>query len=196
MAVDNKSAAGLAPEILADFRRGDREAFLAVYAAHALHLRPLVYAFFRSPFEREEALQEVWLQAHRACNAFDPTRGELLPWLRTVAANRCKELLRARGRRPDARDPIDDAQLVDLRDPESVARADRVRDAVARFAAALDPEQGAVFRLSLVEERSHDEVAATLGVAARRVKYLRMNLLLQVAACRDLRVALGEAGEP
>lgn len=125
-----------------------------MYAAHAMHLRPLVYAFFRSPFERGEALQEV------------------LPWLRAVAANRCKELLRARGRRPDARDPIDDAQLVDHRDPKSVARADRVRDAVARFAAALDPEQGAVFRLSLVEERSHDEVATTLGLAARRVNGL------------------------
>jgi SAM-dependent MidA family methyltransferase len=43
-------------------------------------------------------VQEIWLQVHRMCEAYDPARGPLLPWLRAVAVNRCRELLRARGR--------------------------------------------------------------------------------------------------
>ncbi|HXI60714.1 MAG TPA: sigma factor, partial [Polyangia bacterium] len=64
----------------ARFRRGEREAFLKVYEAHASAVRALVGRFFLRPFEREEAVQEVWLLVHRVAKAFDPARGELLPW--------------------------------------------------------------------------------------------------------------------
>src|SRR5207344_1270001 len=109
-------------------------------------------------FEQEEAVQEVWLLVHRVAGSFDASRGELLSWLRTVAANRCKELLRARGRRPDPGVEVEEGHVVDRADPETSVRAARVRDAVTRFASGLAPDEAAVFRLSLVEERAHDEV--------------------------------------
>jgi hypothetical protein len=52
-----------------------------------------------------------------------------------------------------------------------------------------------VFRLSLVEERAHDEVARAAGITVRRCKYLRMKLLLRAAADPALRAALGEVTE-
>jgi RNA polymerase sigma-70 factor (ECF subfamily) len=183
----------------ARFRAGDREAFLTVYEAHASALRALVARFFSRPFDREEAVQEVWLLIHRVAGSFDVSRGELLPWLRTVAANRCKELLRARGRRPDARVPLDEEALVDVADgadPEAEARAARLRVAVRRFQAGLDDEEALVFRLSILEERTHDEAARAAGVSARRCKYLRGKLLLRAADDPDLRAALGEVTEP
>ena len=182
-------------ETEARFRVGDREAFLIVYAAYAPAVRGLVGRFFARPFEREEAVQEVWLLAHRMARSFEPTRGPLLPWLRTVAANRCKELLRAQGRRPDPRAELDD----DLQEPGGVEEkvgAARLREAVARFSAGLSPDEASVFRLSLVEERTHEDVARAAGISARRCKYLRMKLLLRVAADPTLRQALREVAGP
>ena len=86
MAAAVVSAAHVDRDTEARFRQGEREAFLTVYAAHAPALRALVGRFFARPFEREEAVQEVWLLVHRMARSFDPDRGELLPWLRTVAA--------------------------------------------------------------------------------------------------------------
>jgi RNA polymerase sigma factor (sigma-70 family) len=182
----------LTPGALERFRRGDREAFVAVYEAHAAELRPLVARFFLRPFEREEAIQEIWLQVHRMCQAYDPERGPLMAWLRAVAVNRCREILRARSRRPDPRQSVEDEDLAALDDPEADARAARVRAAVARFSAGLDKEEAEVLRLSLVEERSHEEVAAALGITVRRCKYLRMKLLARAAGDPELRAALGE----
>lgn len=184
--------------VIARFRGGDREAFLTVYAGCAPQLRAVVGRFFSRPFEREEALQEVWLLAHRMAAAYDPDRGELVPWLRAIAANRCKELLRARGRRPDidTNGDGDDDALPAVSNPEASARDERVRTAVARFEGALEPELARVFRLSLVEERGHEEVARALGISARRCKYLRMKLLAQAGADTELRRALGEVTEP
>jgi RNA polymerase sigma-70 factor (ECF subfamily) len=180
----------------ARFRLGERAAFLAVYEAHGGAVRALVSRYFSSPFEREEAVQEAWLQVHRVAASFDAERGELLPWLRTIAANRCKELLRARGRRPDARVELADDALDARPSPEDEARDARVRAAVTRFEARLSEDEAKVFRLSLVEERTHDETARAAGVSVRRCKYLRMKLLLRVAADPALRAALAEVTGP
>jgi len=177
------------------FRLGDREAFLVVYAAYAPTLRMVVSRYFPRPFDREEAVQEVWLLIHRMAASFDPDRGTLSPWLRTVATNRCKELLRARGRRPDPRKEVSESDIVTSTTPESVARDGRVQEAIARFSKGLSADEAQVFQHSLLEERTHDEVAAVTGLGARRCKYLRMKLLLRAAADPALRQALGEVTE-
>lgn len=186
----------LTAETLERFRRGDKEAFLAVYDTHADEVRPLAARFFSSPFEREEAVQEIWLQAHRMCHVYDAARGPLGGWLRALAVNRCKELLRARGRRPDARGGIDAEKLEADSDPDAEAREERVRRAVALWRATLSAEEASVLKLSLLEERPHDDVARTLGITVRRCKYLRMKLLARAAADEGLRAALEEVARP
>jgi RNA polymerase sigma-70 factor (ECF subfamily) len=178
------------------FRLGEREAFAVVYDRHASAVRRLVDRYFVRPFEREEAVQEVWLHIHRVAGSFDPSRGELLPWLRAIASNRCKELLRARGRRPDARVELGDAEADARPSPEDVAREARLREAVTRFEAGLAPDEAAVFRLSLIEERTLEETAQATKMTVRRCKYLRKKLLLRAGADPALRAALGEIAEP
>lgn len=163
---------------------------------NAAPLRSLAARFFARPFEREEALQEIWLLVHRMAPSYDPARGELLPWLRALGANRCKELLRAQGRRPVSGADLDVDAVLDASNPEQTARDARVSAAIARFQSSLDAEEARVFRLSLVEERGHDEVARALGITPRRCKYLRMKLLVRAGADPQLRHALGEVTEP
>lgn len=186
-------------ETEARFRAGDRQAFFAVYAGYGPLVRGVVLRFFTRPFEREEAVQEVWLLVHRMAASFDPARGALAPWLRTVAANRCKELLRAQGRRPDPRAELDEDALAvagtDHASPEDQMSAARLHEAMARFSAHLSPEEAQVFQLSLVEERGHDEVARAVGISVRRCKYLRMKLLVRAGADPAMRQALREVLE-
>ena len=192
MALDAERAPPHIAEAIDRFRRGERQAFIAVYDAYAHEVRPVVSRFFSSVFEREEAVQEIWLQVHRMVHAYDPARGGFGAWLHAVAVNRCRELLRARGRRPDPREPVDDQALAGAADPDAEARAARVAAAVARFGAGLQADEAAVLRLSLLEERPHDEVARAAGITVRRCKYLRMKLLVRAAADPALRAALGE----
>jgi len=182
-------------ETEARFQRGDREAFLLVYAAHAPVLRALVGRYFTKAFEREEAVQEVWLLVHRMTASFEPERGPLLAWLRVLAANRCKELLRAKGRRPDPKVDLEDDALISVEDPEKQVRAARLQQAVGAFMATLEEDEARVFQLSLLEERTHDETAASTGMSARRCKYLRMKLLLRASVSPTLRAAFGESGD-
>jgi RNA polymerase sigma factor (sigma-70 family) len=180
-------------DVIDRFCGGDRDGFLAIHDAHAAAIARLIARFFPRPFEREEATQEVWLLVHRMAGSFDPARGALPAWLRVVASNRCREMLRAQGRRVDARADVaslDD--LVDGDDPETSARLGRLRAAVARFSAALSPEETIELRMSLLEERPHEEVAAETGASVRRCKYLRKKLLARAVADPALRAVLEE----
>jgi RNA polymerase sigma-70 factor (ECF subfamily) len=189
------AAALLDTNVIECFRRGDEAAFMSVYDAHVGNLRPLVWHFFRSPFEREEATQEVWLHVHRMARAYDPARGALLPWLRALAANRCREILRAAGRRPAASLEVEEQHLPTTETPEQALHQGQLRGAVAGFMAALDQEEAAVFRLAFVEDLSHAEVAAKIGISPRRAKYLKLKLLERAAAAPMLRAALADLQE-
>lgn len=182
-------------ETVVRFAAGDRDAFLVVYRAHSAPLRRWVARFFKSPFEQEEAVQEAWLTVHRMHKSYDVNKGPLAPWLRIVTANRCRELLRARGRRPDASVPIDDVdEALWLDEPgplDQVLRA-KLREAVERFAASLQPEEQKVLRHGLIEEQTHDELAAALGVNVRRSKYLKLKLLQRAAADASLQALAAE----
>lgn len=191
--LSDPSSPELGPELLDGFRRGDRQAFLAIYGEHEAIISRLVRRFFPRPFEREEATQEVWLLVLRVAGAFDPGRGKLLAWLRVVATNRCREILRARASRPDARDEVPDQEaLPETSDPERLLRLGRLRAALGRFSLGLTQAEAVVFKLSLLEERPLAEVAAASGATVRRCKYLRKKLLATAVGDPELRAAMDD----
>ena len=174
----------------ARFARGGRDAFAEVYAAHAGSVRRWVRRFFDSPFEQEEAVQEVWLTTHRMQGMYDPSKGPLLPWLRAVCANRCRELLRAASRRPPSDVPVDDladALWLDAPGPDDQVHAAALKAEITRFAQSLPTDEARVLQLCFVEQRSHAEIAKELGIDERRSKYLKQKVLL--AAANDARLA-------
>ncbi len=176
---------GETTELLVRFAGGERAAFVEVYRARGLQVRRWVGRFFRSPFEQEEAAQEIWLMVHRMQTSFDVNRGVLGPWLRVVAANRCRELVRAKGRRLESSIPIDDvdeARWLEAPTPADPTLTARVTQAMLAVRATLSADEALVFQQSLLEERPHDEVARNLGVNPRRSKYLKKKLLEHLAA--------------
>jgi RNA polymerase sigma-70 factor, ECF subfamily len=177
------------------FARGEKAAFLEVYAAQARPVRRWVARFFRSPFEQEEAAQEVWLMVHRMQHTYDVNRGPLGPWLRAVTANRCRELLRAKGRRPDASvplDDVDDALWLETAPADDALMEARARAVVQDFKQALPKEEAAVLQRGLGDGLTHEELASELGVTVRQSKYLKKKLLAKVAASTALRALARE----
>jgi RNA polymerase sigma-70 factor (ECF subfamily) len=171
-------------ELLVRFSRGQRDAWAEVYSRYAASVRKWVRRFFRSAFEEEEAAQEVWLTVHRMQAQFDVNRGPLGGWLRALTANRCRELIRARGRRPDASvplDDLDDALWLDAPLPDEVAMQAALRAAVDTFKTRLDAQETRVLQLAFVEGRSLEELASALGLTVRQSKYLKKKLVAKAA---------------
>lgn len=184
--------------LLAQFRAGERAAFLQVYDLFADKVGGVARRYFNTAFDQEEAAQEIWLMVHRQCAQFDGSKGDLGGWLWTVATNRCKELWRSRSRRPELlpADAAEDLSTPSCDPPELHVQTQRLTAAMACFAARLDATEARVFQLSCLEERTHDEVAALTGLTARQCKYLRMKLLARAAADAELAKAAQEVKQP
>jgi RNA polymerase sigma-70 factor (ECF subfamily) len=175
------------------FVAGDEAAFGEVFARFKRDVFRVVARFYRRPFDQEEAFQEAWLDVYRNRGRFDVNRYEELGgWVRTVARNRCLDLLAAAGVRPP---PVADDDAAALASPAPGPGAgDEIRAALGRFVAGLDAEERRVFELCFVEERAHDEVARLLGITQRRSKYLKKKLLARLEADPGLRSVREEGG--
>ena len=182
-------------ELAIRFAAGERAAFAEVFELLRRDIFLLVRRFFASPFEQEEAVQEVWVQLHQARGRFDVNRHQdLVPWARQVARNRCRDLLRKRGRVREV--PVEDpGDVPGVQQPDplgEVGRA-RVREGLGQFAASLGQQDRRFFQLCFVEERGHAEVAGAMGITARRSKYLKKKMIGRMMKNSTLRRALAEA---
>ena len=191
----------LSAMVLVQFRAGDRAAFLAVHDAFAPKVRVVAQRYFPTAFDQEEAIQEIWLMVHRQCAQFDLQKGDLGGWLWAVATNRCKELWRSRLRRPDWNQPtqVEESHArfdAEAAPPDVLVQNKRVIDAMTAFCSQLAGKDAQVFRLSCLQDHSHDEVAEQTGLSARQCKYLRSKLLSQAALDPGLQKALQEVKQP
>jgi RNA polymerase sigma-70 factor (ECF subfamily) len=191
---DPDGAPRFTQELLARFIAGEKQAFDRVFAELRRDMFLVVQRFFRSPFDQEEAFQEVWLQLHRARSQLDVNRHqEFVGWARRVARNRCIDLLKARQRRPEV--PVEDVEPAgDAGQLEAVVGA-KLQQALASFVERLDAEQQRFFQLCFREELSHEEIAAELSISVRRSKYLKKKLLERMVKNPGLRRLVGGEAE-
>lgn len=165
-------------ETLEAFRDGDEQAFVTVMLACAPLMRSIVNRYWRSTFEREEALQEVWLHVHRRRDALDPNRFDKFEaWVSVLARSRCLDLLRKQGRQIQTDDGAELERLTDETrpepSPEDSAVEAEIRDAAMAFAKGLDGDWRRFFELHFLSGLSHSEAAGKLGVRVSRTKYMK-----------------------
>jgi RNA polymerase sigma-70 factor (ECF subfamily) len=177
----------ISQELIVRYVAGDREAFQAIFNELNRDVFFVVRRLFTSPFDQEEAQQEVWLHLHRMRGQVDVNRPqEFIGWVRRVARNRTIDLLKARGRRPEI--PVEDVgeELSASDDegheaPQLRSLADgKVREIIDAFLKTLDAEERTFFGHCFVDELSHPEIAAQQGITVRRSKYLKKKLLARL----------------
>lgn len=141
----------------------------ALYRRHAERVWRYCLHFLRRPADAEDALQQTFLQAHRALARGVEPESEAA-WLLAIARNVCltrADTQRRRGRAELAEDP----RLLDL-----VGAADAVAEGIsddvrAAFARLPERQRQALF-LREWQECSYSEIAAALGTSESAVETL------------------------
>lgn len=82
-------------ELLVRTARGDREAFAELYDRMAGKVFGVIRKVLRDPSYSEEVTQEVFTEAWRLANRFDPDKGSASTWLLTMAHRRAIDRVRS-----------------------------------------------------------------------------------------------------
>jgi RNA polymerase sigma-70 factor (ECF subfamily) len=172
-------------ELVAALRRGDREAFDAIYDRH----RPRVFAFLarlsRDRILAEDLLQETFMRLARKARDLDPNT-RLRPWLFTVARNlfmdhRRRVLLDFDRLRDLALWPGRPKRVTDT--PFDLTEASETERRIEAALLAVPTKYREVLLLVAVEGLSTNEAAGVLDV---RPDALRQRLSRGRALMRDM----------
>ncbi len=165
-------------ELLAKVRARDGEALLGLYRRYRLRVFALVLRILKDRPVAEEVLQDVFQRLWDHPQKYDAGKGQLLPWLLTVARNISLDHKRKESRRavyhvyPDETGQVESPRLTaDPLDPETVYSLRGLME-------TLPPEQRKVLELAYFDGLTHPELAAQLGESLGTVK-TRIRLGLQ-----------------
>jgi RNA polymerase sigma-70 factor (ECF subfamily) len=153
-------------ELLHRLRRGEEEAFLALYRRRQAALYRFAMHVSGSPSVAEDIVQEVFMALLRSDCGFNPERGTLSGYLFGIARKQAlRQMERGRvdvaleGDSEEASLPelaVDDDPLADLTHRESI-------DALRRAVSALPRRYREVVALCDLEEIDYADAAAALG---------------------------------
>jgi len=168
-------------QLLAEHLEGLPDRFELLVRRHSQELYRFLARFTGSGTIAEDVVQESFLQVHLAAASFDLSR-RFKPWLFTIAANKARDLLRSRSRRPEV--PLDASvgaadeegqRFMDfLADSASIPSAAMERDEEQEFVrsilAAMPDHLREVLVLSYYHRFPYKEIAEILGIPLGTVK--------------------------
>ncbi len=155
----------LLPQIAA----GDPTAVETFLRRHSGMVWGLARRFCRTAEDAEDATQEIFVDVWKSAGRYDAAAGSEVTFLMTIARRRLIDRARRQGRRISA-DLLEDPGTIP--DPPQKDRVE-LHDEVARAQAALQqlrPEQREVLDLALGQGRTHQEIAAAIGIPLGTVK--------------------------
>lgn len=183
------SSGEISPEILEACRRGDREAFRALYEAHKDRVYSIAFYFFHADADAaSEVTQQVFLKLMREMAKF---RGEsaFSTWLYRLVVNACVDRSRSRRRDAVGEDPVVlDRIATDGSHEELFARRE-VAASVQRAISTLPTKLRAAILLRYFEDLSYADMAAALncsiGTVASRLSRGHRLLAKKLAPMRS-----------
>ena len=91
-------------QLIAEHAGGRTDRFELLVGRHSQELYHFLVRFTGGTAAADDILQETFLQVHLSADSFDTSR-RFKPWLFTIAANKARDMLRGRARRPEV--PLD-----------------------------------------------------------------------------------------
>ncbi|MBS0521719.1 MAG: RNA polymerase sigma factor [Proteobacteria bacterium] len=157
-------------------RAGERTAFEALVRRHKAGLHAFVRRYMGSSEDGYDVLQDTFVSAWFGLHRYDPAR-PFLPWLRTIALNKCRDsgrrqtvrrlIMRAFTIEQAAEEPTTEAQ--DRRREEEASLADRL-SRLDRAIAALPALYKEPLLLTTVSGLSHKEAADLLKTTPKAIE--------------------------
>ena len=163
------------PTLIRTARNGDESAFRALFDAHSGRVFGLAFRYLRNQTDAEDVLQETFIRAYNALDAYDPTKTvSFALWINRIGINCSIDALR-RGRRRSA-EPLEGEVMNTLAarapedDPERVARNREVRRRIDQALDRLSPRQRMIFTLRHDLGYTTREIAQSVGTTEGSVK--------------------------
>lgn len=149
------------------------QAFLELVDRYERRVYGICYRFFGNHADAQDATQDTFLSIARRAGSF---RGDskLSTWIYRIAVNACKDLARARSRRPQTL--VEDVQEAADASGTMLAASDdafglvEVADDVADALAQLDEVSRTLIILCAIEGRDYAEVAEVMDLPIGTVK--------------------------
>jgi RNA polymerase sigma-70 factor (ECF subfamily) len=148
--------------LIGQIASGDHQALGEFYDRYAALANGLALRILRNTADAEEVVQEVFLQAWRQADRYDPARGTPEAWIATLARTRALDRLRRRASRRE--EPSDAAPATTATPPNVEVLA--VRKALA----GLPIAQRQALELAYYEGLTQSEIASRLGEPLGTIK--------------------------
>ncbi len=169
-------------QLLLRYTQGDTDAFEQLVRRYRLELYHFLARFVGDRVLAEDIFQEAFLQVHLSAGGFDVTR-RLKPWLFTIAANKARDALRSRFRRPmaeldahvGAKGVGERRRFVDLMpgevvEPGKTLENREVASSVKSIVERMPENLREVLLLAYFHEFAYRDIAEMLGVPLGTVK--------------------------
>ncbi len=191
-------------QLMLRYQQGDTAAFETLIRRYRRELYHFLARFVGNAALAEDVFQETFLQVHLSAGGFDVTR-RLKPWLFTIAANKARDALRARSRRPAAEldamvgsaGDTDGARYVDLMPaeippPSRTIENQETSESVRNIVRQMPDNLRTVLLLGYFHELPYKDIAAILDVPLGTVKS-RLHVAVKEFA-RRWKAAFGKPG--
>ena len=155
----------LLPQIAA----GDPAAVETFLRRHSGMVWGLARRFCRTAEDAEDATQEIFVDVWKSAARYNAEAGSEVTFLMTIARRRLIDRARRQGRRIAADLLEDPGTIAAPQTPDRVELHDEVARAQTALA-QLRPEQREVLDLALGHGRTHQEIAAAIGIPLGTVK--------------------------
>lgn len=171
---------GTADEALLGAASGDQDAFARFYDATVPVVFGTVLRVLRDHAQSEEVVQEVFLEAWRTADRFDPARGTARGWIVTMAHRRAVDRVRS------SQASTDRDERAGIREPapyDSVSEEVEVlmeREEVQRALSTLTLVQREAVDLAYYGGRTHREIADDLRLPLGTVKTRLRDALIRL----------------
>lgn len=148
---------------------GDHQAFDFLVEKYGRRVISLAAGLIRNRADAEDLAQEAFVRAYRALPQF--RRGErFAPWIYRIVTNLAMDLMRQRKRRGNVAGEEELMNLPAAESSDTVAEGRQAAQRIDRAIQSLPEMQRVVARLFLVEEFSHTEIAAMVGLSEGTIR--------------------------
>ena len=192
--------------LLGAYRKGDRAAFAELVNRYQRELFHFLVRFLGDRAAAEDVFQETFLQVHQSAEQFDLDR-RLRPWLFTIAANKARDLMRQKARRPT--NPLeanisggnsddDGGRFIDLmasnaQMPDEPMQKQEMQDRVRNIVQAMPHHFREILLLSYFHQFPYKEISDMLDIPLGTVK---SRLHAAVASFAERWQALNQRHQP
>ncbi|MEO1263136.1 MAG: sigma-70 family RNA polymerase sigma factor [Bacteroidota bacterium] len=163
--------------IIKGCRKGDRKAQQALFEKFRSMLFGVCMRYASGYHEAEDWLQEGLIQIFKDLYQYRPT-GALGAWMRKVMVNVCLQHIR---KKKNLFQTVEVETVADTYEADDQLFAKYRQEALVRMVQQLPEGYRAVFNLYVMEEFSHKEIAAQLGISdsASRSQLTRAKAMLR-----------------